>query len=164
MAGLSGGGWATTIYPALDQRIGMSFPVAGSIPLYLRSGFSEGDMEQYDPAFYGQSHYIDFYVLATTQGRRSVQILNRHDDCCFGEKQHNATQWGPWSAAMRAYEARVVAAVESIAGLGQFELVIDDDATAHMISHWAIDNVIIPLLETALKEANDSSRTQLAMK
>src|SRR6185312_13818026 len=36
MIGLSGGGWTTTLYAAVDPRIMRSFPVAGSIPLYLR--------------------------------------------------------------------------------------------------------------------------------
>ena len=35
MTGLSGGGWTTTIYAAIDPRIRSSFPVAGTIPLYL---------------------------------------------------------------------------------------------------------------------------------
>jgi len=47
MAGLSGGGWATTVYAAIDPTIQCSFPVAGSIPLYLRSGGSIGDREQF---------------------------------------------------------------------------------------------------------------------
>lgn len=32
MTGLSGGGWTTTLYAALDPRISASFPVAGSLP------------------------------------------------------------------------------------------------------------------------------------
>ena len=32
MAGLSGGGWTTTMMAAIDPRIGLSFPVAGSMP------------------------------------------------------------------------------------------------------------------------------------
>src|SRR5206468_1063956 len=38
MAGLSGGGWTTTVYAAIDPTIKYSFPVAGSIPLHLRDG------------------------------------------------------------------------------------------------------------------------------
>ena len=36
MAGLSGGGWTTTIASALDPRIVLSFPVAGSVPFAMR--------------------------------------------------------------------------------------------------------------------------------
>jgi len=52
MTGLSGGGWTTTIYAAVDPRISCSFPVAGTIPLYLRVGGSVGDQEQFEPSFY----------------------------------------------------------------------------------------------------------------
>jgi len=31
----------------------------------------------------------DLYILgAFGEGRKQVQILNRQDDCCFGQKQH----------------------------------------------------------------------------
>src|ERR1043166_3892876 len=53
MTGLSGGGWTTTIYSAIDPRIRCSFPVAGTIPLYLRVGGSVGDREQFERGFYG---------------------------------------------------------------------------------------------------------------
>ena len=46
MIGLSGGGWTTVVYAAIDPRIKLSFPVAGSLPLYLRFPASEGDTEQ----------------------------------------------------------------------------------------------------------------------
>ena len=36
MIGLSGGGWTTVVYAAIDERISDSFSVAGSIPFYLR--------------------------------------------------------------------------------------------------------------------------------
>ena len=63
MTGLSGGGWTTTIYAAIDPRIRCSFPVAGTIPLYLRVGGSVGDREQYEPTFYRMAGYPDLYVL-----------------------------------------------------------------------------------------------------
>ena len=46
MIGLSGGGWTTVVSAAIDPRIKLSFPVAGSLPLYLRFPASEGDTEQ----------------------------------------------------------------------------------------------------------------------
>ena len=36
MAGLSGGGWTTTVAAAIDKRITASFPIAGSVPCSLR--------------------------------------------------------------------------------------------------------------------------------
>ena len=36
MAGLSGGGWTTTVAAAIDKRITASFPIAGSVPCAMR--------------------------------------------------------------------------------------------------------------------------------
>ena len=36
MIGLSGGGWTTVVYSAIDDRISNSFSIASSIPFYLR--------------------------------------------------------------------------------------------------------------------------------
>ncbi|PWU16797.1 MAG: hypothetical protein C5B50_12685 [Verrucomicrobia bacterium] len=144
MVGLSGGGWTTTIYAALDPTIRFSFPVAGTIPLYLRSGGSIGDREQFEPSFYRLAGYPDLYVLgAAGQHRKQVQILVRRDDCCFGAAQHDrqATRL-PYADAMREYEARVQAALKQI-GDGSFRLEIDEKAPRHMISHSAIQDVLL---------------------
>jgi len=149
MAGLSGGGWTTTVYAAIDPTIQCSFPVAGTIPLYLRSGGSVGDREQFEPTFYRLAGYPDLYILgAHGRGRKQVQILNRRDDCCFGEKQHDAKTSGlPYADAMREYERRVSAAIEKI-GRSSFRLEIDEIAPSHMISHQAIEEVILPGLRS----------------
>ena len=133
MAGLSGGGWTTTLLAAIDPAIRVSFPVAGTIPLYLRTGDSVGDKEQYLEEFYRLAGYLDLYLLgAAGAGRKQVQILNRKDNCCFGERQHKGEDYEP---AMRAYERRVQAA---LGGAGTFRLVIDEDAPKHMISPQAV--------------------------
>ena len=147
MTGLSGGGWTTTIYAAIDPTIRCSFPVAGSIPLYLRTGGSLGDREQFESSFYSIAGYPDLYILgAQGHGRKQVQILVRLDDCCFGEAQHDAKLMGsPYAEAMREYENRVQAGLKQ-AGAGSFRLEIDETAPAHMISHHAIEQVLIPEL------------------
>ena len=66
MVGLSGGGWTTTLYAAVDPRIRYSFPVAGTIPLYLRTGGSVGDKEQYLEEFYRLAGYPDLYLLGAS--------------------------------------------------------------------------------------------------
>lgn len=136
MAGLSGGGWTTTLYAAVDPTIGYSFPVAGTIPLYLRTGGSVGDKEQYLDDFYRIAGYPDLYVLGTYgPGRKQIQILNRHDDCCFGEAQHKTARAGlEYEPAMRIYEKQV----QEAAGPGRFRLEIDDSAPRHMISPEAV--------------------------
>jgi len=150
MVGLSGGGWTTTVYAAIDPTIRCSFPVAGSIPLYLRWGGSVGDREQFEPSFYRLAGYPDLYVMGGCGPRRKqVQILVRRDDCCFGQAQHDEARGGlPYAEAMRAYEQRVRAALAAI-GSGEFRLEIDDTAPSHMISHYAIERVILPELRQA---------------
>jgi pimeloyl-ACP methyl ester carboxylesterase len=145
MVGLSGGGWTTTVYAAIDPRIQYSFPVAGTIPLYLRVGGSVGDREQYESTFYRIAGYPDLYILgAHGKGRKQVQILVRRDNCCFGERQHDEKAIGkPYAEAMREYEQRVRNAV------GSFRLVIDEVGPSHMISHHAIEDVILPELQSA---------------
>jgi hypothetical protein len=157
MVGLSGGGWTTTLYAAIDPTIQCSFSVAGTIPLYLRSGGSVGDREQFEPSFYRMAGYPDLYVLgAGERGRQQWQILVRRDDCCFGEAQHDVAKAGGkfYGEAMRDYESRVQAAL-SLFGRGSFNVFIDEVAPSHMISHHAIRNVILPALKTRrLSEMN----------
>jgi hypothetical protein len=105
MAGLSGGGWTTTLYSALDERIAASFPVAGSLPLHLKSLVQKslGDWEQTTPRLYGIANYLDLYLLATYKGRLQKQLLNEHDPCCSSGRgalsyestvARQAAQWG----------------------------------------------------------------------
>ena len=128
----------------------MSFPVAGTIPLYLRTGSSVGDREQYEATFYGLAGYPDLYVLgADSPGRRQIQILVRKDDCCFGEAQHDSQSAGaPYMDAMRSYAARVRETLQRVQG-GTFHLEIDEVAPSHMISHHAIQTIVLPALRTA---------------
>jgi hypothetical protein len=146
MAGLSGGGWITTLYSAIDPGIRYSFPVAGTIPLYLRTGDSVGDKEQYLEEFYRIAGYPDLYLLgASGPGRKQIQILNRQDDCCFGEKQHKASTTGQaYEPAMRAYEKRVQ---EALGSSGRFRLDIDDSAPRHMISPAAVQTMLREMRE-----------------
>jgi hypothetical protein len=146
MAGLSGGGWTTTVYSAVDTRIRSSFPIAGTMPLYLRTGGSVGDMEQYLEAFYIIAGYPDLYLLgAAGPNRRQIQILNRRDDCCFGEAQHEPVRAGvDYEPAIRAYEARVR---EAVARHGSFRVEIDDSAPHHMISPHAVRIMLRELSE-----------------
>jgi hypothetical protein len=150
MTGLSGGGWTTTIYAAIDPTIRCSFPVAGTIPLYLRTGGSVGDREQFEATFYSIAGYPDLYMLgAQGRGRKQVQILVQRDDCCFGQAQHDAKSSGmPYVNAMRDYESGVAAALKKI-GHGAFRLEIDETAPSHMISHHAIEKIILPELRKA---------------
>ncbi|NOS71553.1 MAG: hypothetical protein HOP33_16715 [Verrucomicrobia bacterium] len=150
MTGLSGGGWTTTLYAAIDPTIRCSFPVAGSIPLYLRIAGSVGDREQFESSFYGLAGYPDLYILgAHGRGRKQVQILVRRDDCCFGQAQHDEKATGmTYAESLRDYERRVISTLKQ-AGRGAFRVEIDEVAPSHMISHHAIEDVILPGLRSA---------------
>lgn len=151
MLGLSGGGWTTTLYAALDTRIATSMPVAGTLPLYMIPSNQSPDLEQYLPAFYnpsgaspsGIAGYLDIYLLGSRgTGRRQVQILNRHDDCCYGER-FTVPSIG-FEAGIRTYESRLKSVAPGVAGL--FRTVIDEVSPYHEISDNAIQNVILPVL------------------
>jgi len=141
MVGLSGGGWTTTVYAAIDPRITLSFPVAGTLPLYLRNDGSVGDAEQTLPDFYRLAGYLDLYVLGSFgAGRKQVQILNERDDCCFGMAQHKTP--ATYKADLRSYE-RLVQQKLARLGAGGFKLEIDSIAPYHMISPYASTNLIL---------------------
>jgi pimeloyl-ACP methyl ester carboxylesterase len=96
MVGRSGGGWATTIYAALDWRITRSVSVAGSLPIELRlpqiDGRDDlGDWEQYGAYLYRLVSYQDLYEAAggTEEPRRHVQLYNEYDNCCFSGAKGN---------------------------------------------------------------------------
>lgn len=139
MVGLSGGGWTTTVYAALDPTIRYSFPVAGAVPLHLRSSGSIGDLEQFLPAFYRRAGYPDLFVMGA-MGRQQMHIFNRRDNCCFGEAQHDTARLGaPYAEAYLGFGD----AVQKVLGSnGRFRVEIDEEATQHMISPWAVGKIL----------------------
>lgn len=147
MIGLSGGGWTTNLISAVDDRIKYSFNVAGSVPLYYRLGGSIGDIEQYLPQLYRDiAGYPDLYVLgAYGPGRKQVQILNRHDNCCFGEKQHDPAK--DYTSDMHLFGQTVKERLESMGENDHYYLIIDETAPNHQISKYALKRVIIPELK-----------------
>lgn len=150
MIGHSGGGWTTTVYAALDPRIRLSFPVAGSIPQGSRAGGSLGDAEQYLEDFYAIAGYRDLYLLGTREpGRKQLWILNRHDPCCFGEREDLFRDPGDggrsWEEVMRGYEAEVSGALGGLGPAGSFRLVIDETAGSHVVSPVTIEEILTEL-------------------
>lgn len=124
MIGLSGGGWTTTLAAAVDERIGLSVPVAGTLPLWLRFGRQPdwGDWEQTVPEFYRQFSYLDLYLMgAATPGRLQLQVLNQFDPVCFS------------GVRARLYEPAVQQWLDAHSG-GEFRVLIDDTHAEHAIS------------------------------
>ena len=134
MVGISGGGWTTTLYAALDPRIEYSFPVAGSYPQYLRfcdeDLSSLGDYEQYVPEVYRIANYLELYILGSYgEHRQQVQILNEFDDCCFS------------GTGYLSYENVVAERVEQL-GEGSFRVILDSSHKEHKISDPMIEQIL----------------------
>ena len=125
MTGVSGGGWTTTLCAAVDPRIIHSYPVAGTLPVYLSSEVEIGDYEEALPDFYRIANYPELYILGSYgEGRHQVQILNYYDPCCFG------------GVGYRTYEAVVIQALAAL-GPGRFEVYLDNSHGGHAISETA---------------------------
>ena len=123
MIGLSGGGWTTVAYSAIDERISDSFSVSGSIPFYLRVDSRDmGDYEQTNIELYKNVNYLELYVLgAYGDGRQHIQIFNKNDPCCFS------------GSGYETYEF-VIKDKMSQLGKGTFQIFIDDTHNEHKIS------------------------------
>eukprot|EP01065_Artemidia_motanka_P027499 TRINITY_DN32698_c0_g1_i1.p1 TRINITY_DN32698_c0_g1~~TRINITY_DN32698_c0_g1_i1.p1 ORF type:complete len:388 (+),score=111.27 TRINITY_DN32698_c0_g1_i1:65-1165(+) len=94
MMGKSGGGWTTSLAAAIDPRIKVSFPIAGSIPLNFKH--KSWDFEQIPqdntPGWYlSQCNYTCQYTLGGLEaGRYQIQILHENDPCCYyGKGRHD---------------------------------------------------------------------------
>jgi len=131
MMGLSGGGWTTTVYSALDDRIWLSFPVAGSIPNALRvSSQDVGDKEQNMADFYNRFNYSTLYTLAAEgPGRLSCQILNEKDECCYA--LNGDDYWVP----------NVQLRLAQMHEPGQFHFLFDRNAPFHKVSSIAANKI-----------------------
>lgn len=135
MTGVSGGGWTTTVYAALDPRVRWSLPVAGSLPLYLREESDLGDMEQYYRPFYSVGGYLDLYVLGGWgEDREQIQILNRYDSCCF------------WGERYQDYAAEVETRSTEL-DAGRWRFFLDESHTGHEISEHALEAAFGPLMD-----------------
>jgi len=132
MLGLSGGGWTTTLYAAIDPRIERSYPVAGSLPIFLRpsGNLDWGDYEETIPEFFAIANYPELYILGSSgEGRRQIQILNKYDPCCFAGIRY------------KTYEDIVKQRVQSV-GAGYFAVYLDETNREHKISDQAIKIII----------------------
>lgn len=144
MTGLSGGGWSTTIYAALDTRITTSIEFAGSIPWGRRSGSSVGDWEQAEVV--KLVDYPAWYVMGADGGRVRYQVLNKFDDQVFAEDVYGPFYFSeviqPADAAAQALGGRVF----------WFE---DASHSEHKISEWGRTNVLVPILSEFYQTLDD---------
>ena len=131
MIGISGGGWTTVIYSAIDERISDSFSVAGSMPFYLRVNDRDmGDYEQTNVDLYQNVNYLEFYVLSGYgEGRKHIQIFNKNDPCCFSGNGYET------------YEFIIQDRILQL-GNGDFHVLVDDTHNEHKISNAALEYII----------------------
>jgi len=127
MIGISGGGWVTVLYSAIDDRILESYSVAGSYPLFLRDTRDIGDYEQKIPELYQIANYLELYILSSYgDNRKLIQIFNEKDPCCFSGKK------------ISTYQDNIIKKLNKL-GNGTFDIVLDDTHEEHKISEHALN-------------------------
>ena len=129
MIGISGGGWTTVVYSAIDERISDSFSVAGSMPFYLRVNDRDiGDYEQTNIDLYEVTNYLELYVLSAYGEKKHIQIFNKNDPCCFSGNGYET------------YEFVIKDKISQL-GKGNFQIFIDDTHNEHKISDTVLEHI-----------------------
>ena len=131
IVGLSGGGWTSVVYSAIDDRITDSVSVAGSIPFYLRVNERDiGDYEQTNIDLYKIANYLELYVLSGYgNDRKHIQFFNKNDPCCFS------------GYGYESYEFFIDNKLEEL-GKGSFQIFIDDTHNQHKISNITLEYIL----------------------
>lgn len=132
MMGISGGGWTTQLYAAMDTNITKSYSVAGSAPIEYRfySPYDWGDSEQHDSRIYSQISYPEIYVLGSVGNNRSqLHILNQYDPCCFK------------ADAGKYYKKAICEKINHLQS-GEFIFLADSTEKAHTISKYSLEYII----------------------
>ena len=158
MVGISGGGWATDFYPAIDTRIKKSFAVAGSLPTCLRDPSDVSDYGDYEQGGYGGdpaslyanvASFLDLYIMDSIgTGREHKQILNYGDSCCF------------YGSRFNIYETTISNIALGLSG--SFDVASDVSFTNdHKISDWARQSVMLPDLKESATVTESSGSTDV---
>ena len=134
MVGISGGGWTTIIYSAIDQRISQSYSVAGSYPLYLRQEVKNlGDYEQNNPDIYRISNYLELYTMSSFgNDRKLVQLFIYNDPCCFQAELYEKFPYG------EIIQNRL----KILGSEGKFSVFLDNSTNQHEISDHALGLIL----------------------
>jgi len=145
MIGISGGGWTTVIYPAIDQRISHSYSVAGSIPLEQRTNQRDlGDYESMHPELYKIASYVDLYTLSSIgNDREFTQIFLENDPCCYAANRLDFS-----------YNDEVKNNIEKF-GSGEFKIIILNE-NKHNISGTAAMEFFLDIDEKNIAYFNNS--------
>lgn len=129
MVGVSGGGWTTVLAAAIDERIRVSYPVAATLPMHLRTERDFGDLEQTHPDLLAILGFPELYVLgAAGPGRRQLQVFNEFDPQVFGGRRHEL------------YERPVRERAEALGGA--FAVHLDSANREHSLGPEALDRLV----------------------
>ena len=133
MLGISGGGWTTVLFSAIDDRTSQNYSVAGSFPVFMRSDSKNiGDYEQIIPELYTIANYLELYVLSSFgPERKLILVYNEFDPCCFSG---NAYEQLPFSGIIKNKITNI--------GEGKFDVIIDRDQNQHIISNKILSEII----------------------
>ncbi len=139
MIGISGGGWTTIIYSAIDERISQSYSVAGSYPLHLRYETKNlGDYEQTNPNIYRISNYLELYTMSSSgDNRKLVQLFIYNDPCCF---QAELYEKFPYSNVIQDR-------LEILGNEGDFSVFLDSSTNKHEISDRVLNLILDGMLD-----------------
>ena len=134
MVGLSGGGWITVLYSAIDERISESYSVAGSYPLHLRHETKNiGDYEQLNPNIYRISNYLELYTMSSFgDNRKLVQLFIYNDPCCFQAELYDKFPYG------NAIQDKLAI----LGDQGKFSVFLDSSTNQHEISDYALSLIL----------------------
>ena len=128
--GFSGGGWVITVLSAFDQRIKLSYPIAGSYPLYLRRFRNWSTWQETYPPLLKIANYLDLYLMATEgKERRQVQVLNKYDGCCY-----SGVGWTTYASIIKDISM-------NLEGSG-WDIFVDDSHADHKISKDTIKFIL----------------------
>ena len=134
MVGISGGGWTTVLYSAIDQRVSQSYSVAGSYPLHLRyEAKNLGDYEQSNPNIYRISNYLELYTMSSFgNDRKLVQLFIYNDPCCFQAELYEKFPYG------NTIQDRL----EILGDEGKFSVFLDNSTNQHEISEHTLSLIL----------------------
>ncbi len=134
MIGVSGGGWTTTLYAALDTRINNSFSILGPIPLPLKDPSKYDCYEISNPDLFSIVNYLDLYIMgASGIGRARVDIINKYEKCCNIEDH-------------LSYYEPVFKAIKSI-GEGSYDIKLDEINVQHTLSKESLRFIHSKIIE-----------------
>jgi hypothetical protein len=139
MIGISGGGWTTILFSAIDDRISQSYSVAGSFPMFMRSDSKNiGDYEQMIPEVYSIANYLELYLMGSFGNERKLLLIyNEFDPCCFSGELYRDF---PFGDILKSNLKKI--------GEGEFDVIIDYQQNEHIISKEIMLTIVSSMNET----------------